>query len=109
MRAHRPHDRRRSERSCRRAAWSGHAYSRARALGCGDAAAGDTGRDAGRNAAVGSIPAGAGDRALTAMAETIPDLRDVARARAYAELKAHSDAILDGIDDEITAMATFAS
>jgi L-methionine (R)-S-oxide reductase len=43
------------------------------------------------------------------MAETIPDLRDVAKSRAYAELKAHSDAILDGIDDEITAMATFAS
>src|SRR3954451_12062146 len=43
------------------------------------------------------------------MAETIPDLRNVAKARAYAELKAHSDAILDGIDDEITAMATFAS
>lgn len=43
------------------------------------------------------------------MAETIPDLRNVAKPRAYAELKAHSDAILDGVDDEITAMATFAS
>jgi L-methionine (R)-S-oxide reductase len=43
------------------------------------------------------------------MAETIPDLRDVARPRAYAELSEHSAAILDGIDDEITAMATFAT
>ena len=43
------------------------------------------------------------------MAETIPDLRSVPRARAYAELKGHSDAILDGIDDEITAMATMAA
>jgi L-methionine (R)-S-oxide reductase len=43
------------------------------------------------------------------MAETIPDLRNVARPRAYAELNAHSEAILDGIDDEITAMATFAT
>jgi GAF domain-containing protein len=43
------------------------------------------------------------------MAETIPDLRNVARPRAYAELNAHSEAILDGIDDEITAMATFAA
>jgi GAF domain-containing protein len=43
------------------------------------------------------------------MAETIPDLRNVAKPRAYAELNAHSDAILDGIDDEITAMATFAT
>jgi L-methionine (R)-S-oxide reductase len=43
------------------------------------------------------------------MAETIPDLRNVAKPRAYAELNAHSDAILAGIDDEITAMATFAT
>ncbi|HEY0528921.1 MAG TPA: GAF domain-containing protein [Gemmatimonadaceae bacterium] len=43
------------------------------------------------------------------MAETIPDLRNVAKPRAYAELNAHSEAILDGIDDEITAMATFAT
>src|SRR3954465_12778492 len=40
------------------------------------------------------------------MAETIPDLRDVPKARAYDELKGHADAILDGVDDEITAMAT---
>jgi GAF domain-containing protein len=43
------------------------------------------------------------------MAETIPDLKDVPKARAYAELKGHSDAILDGIDDEITAMATMSA
>jgi GAF domain-containing protein len=40
------------------------------------------------------------------MAETIPDLRAVPRLHAYAELKDHSDAILHGIDDEVTAMAT---
>ena len=40
------------------------------------------------------------------MAETIPDLRKVPKARAYAELRGHADAILDGVDDEVTAMAT---
>jgi GAF domain-containing protein len=43
------------------------------------------------------------------MAETIPDLRNVPRARAYAELEGHSDAILHGIDDSIAAMATMAT
>jgi L-methionine (R)-S-oxide reductase len=43
------------------------------------------------------------------MAETIPDLKDVPKPRAYAELTAHTEAILDGIDDEITAMSTVAS
>jgi GAF domain-containing protein len=43
------------------------------------------------------------------MAETIPDLRKVPKARAYAELKGHSDAILDGVDDDVTAMATMAT
>jgi len=43
------------------------------------------------------------------MAETIPDLRKVPKARAYAELLGHSDAILDGVDDEVTAMATMAA
>jgi GAF domain-containing protein len=43
------------------------------------------------------------------MPETIPDLRDVPKARAYDELKGHTDAILDGVDDEITAMATIAA
>jgi GAF domain-containing protein len=43
------------------------------------------------------------------MAETIPDLRNVPKARAYGELKGHSDAILDGINDNVAAMATIAS
>jgi GAF domain-containing protein len=43
------------------------------------------------------------------MAETIPDLRKVPKARAYAELRGHSDAILDGVDDEVAAMATMAA
>ncbi len=43
------------------------------------------------------------------MAETIPDLRSVPKARAYAELKGHADAILEGVDDEITAMSTIAT
>jgi L-methionine (R)-S-oxide reductase len=43
------------------------------------------------------------------MAETIPDLRQVPKARAYAELQGHSDAILEGVDDEITTMATLAA
>lgn len=43
------------------------------------------------------------------MAETIPDLRGVPKRRAYAELKGHAEAILDGVDDEITAMATIAA
>jgi GAF domain-containing protein len=43
------------------------------------------------------------------MAETIPDLRNVPKARAYAELKGHSDAILEGVGDDVTAMATMAS
>lgn len=40
------------------------------------------------------------------MAETIPDLRNIPKARAYAELKGHSDAILEGIDDDVSGMAT---
>ena len=40
------------------------------------------------------------------MAEAIPDLRKVPKARAYAELRGHTDAILDGVDDQVTAMAT---
>src|ERR1700693_4846159 len=43
------------------------------------------------------------------MAETIPDLRSVPKARAYAELKGHSDAVLEGIDNDVTAMATMAA
>lgn len=43
------------------------------------------------------------------MAETIPDLRHVPKPRAYEELKGHADAILAGIDDDVTAMATVAA
>lgn len=43
------------------------------------------------------------------MAETIPDLRNVPKDRAYAELQGHSDAILDGVIDEVAAMATISA
>ena len=43
------------------------------------------------------------------MAETIPDLRGVPKSRAYVELKEHSDAILEGVDDEVTGMATISA
>src|SRR5690348_281722 len=43
------------------------------------------------------------------MAETIPDLRGLPKSRAYSELAGHTDAILDGVNDEITAMATISS
>jgi L-methionine (R)-S-oxide reductase len=43
------------------------------------------------------------------MAETIPDLSNVPKARAYAELRGHTDAILEGVDDDVTAMATMAA
>lgn len=43
------------------------------------------------------------------MAEAIPDLRKVPKARAYAELQGHLDAILDGVNDEVAVMATIAA
>jgi L-methionine (R)-S-oxide reductase len=43
------------------------------------------------------------------MAETIPDLRSVPKLRAYSELKGHAEAILEGVTDEVTAMATIAA
>lgn len=43
------------------------------------------------------------------MAEAIPDLRGVPKHRAYSELKGHAEAILDGVSDEVTAMATMAA
>jgi GAF domain-containing protein len=43
------------------------------------------------------------------MAEAIPDLRNVPKPRAYAELKGHMETILDGVDDRVTAMATVAA
>lgn len=43
------------------------------------------------------------------MAETIPDLRDIPRQAAYTELLEQIAAVLDGIDDSITAMATISA
>jgi GAF domain-containing protein len=43
------------------------------------------------------------------MAETIPDLRGIPKARAYKELQGHCGAILDGVADPIAAMATVAT
>ena len=40
------------------------------------------------------------------MAETTIDLRGVPAAEAYAELRGHVEAVLEGIDDDIAAMAT---
>jgi L-methionine (R)-S-oxide reductase len=43
------------------------------------------------------------------MAETIPDLRHVPKSQAYAELKGHFEAILDGVRDPVTAMSTMSA
>ncbi len=43
------------------------------------------------------------------MAETIPDLRGVPKARAYEELHGHCQAILEGGADEVSAMSTIAA
>ena len=43
------------------------------------------------------------------MAEVTLDLRGLPKARAYEELAGHVDAVLDGIRDEIAAMATMAA
>jgi L-methionine (R)-S-oxide reductase len=43
------------------------------------------------------------------MAETIPNLRGIAKPRAYQELQGHAETVLDGISDEIAAMATLSS
>src|SRR4030081_4029668 len=43
------------------------------------------------------------------MAETIPDLRGIPKARAYKELRGPSEAILDGVSDPVAAMATIAA
>ncbi|NOJ81249.1 GAF domain-containing protein [Myxococcus xanthus] len=40
------------------------------------------------------------------MAEVTLDLRGMPKAEAYAELKQHVRAVLEGIDDDITGMAT---
>lgn len=43
------------------------------------------------------------------MAETTLDLRGLPRAEAYAELNAQVEAVLEGIRDEVAAMATIAA
>ena len=43
------------------------------------------------------------------MAETIPDLRGIPKARAYGELNGHCQAILEGIADRVSGMATIAT
>jgi GAF domain-containing protein len=43
------------------------------------------------------------------MAETTIDLRGVPVAEAYAELLGQVDAVLEGIDDDVAAMATISS
>lgn len=43
------------------------------------------------------------------MSETIEDLRAVPRREAYAAIKKNADAILEGLSDEIVAMATIAA
>jgi L-methionine (R)-S-oxide reductase len=40
------------------------------------------------------------------MSETMLDVRDLPKAQAYEQLAQQLNAILDGVDDEITAMAT---
>jgi GAF domain-containing protein len=40
------------------------------------------------------------------MAEVTLDLRDMPKLEAYAELKKHTEAVLEGIRDDIAAMAT---
>lgn len=43
------------------------------------------------------------------MAEVTLDLRGVPKAQAYADLEAHTAAVLEGIDDPIAAMATMSA
>ena len=43
------------------------------------------------------------------MAETTIDLRGIPAAEAYAELRGQTDAVLEGIDDPVAAMATISS
>jgi L-methionine (R)-S-oxide reductase len=43
------------------------------------------------------------------MAELLLDLRDRSKAQAYSDLEAHVEAVLEGIRDEIAAMATMSA
>ena len=56
---------------------------------------------------VGASPHVGGPSVLSrAMAETMLDVRGLPKSEAYAQLEAQLDALLDGMDDEIAAMAT---
>jgi L-methionine (R)-S-oxide reductase len=48
-------------------------------------------------------------QATITMSEVTLDLRALPKPQAYTELSAHIDAVLFGIDDEITAMATISA
>src|SRR5688572_31310534 len=43
------------------------------------------------------------------MAETTIDLSGLPRSQAYAELRGQVDAVLEGVDDEVAAMATISA
>ena len=43
------------------------------------------------------------------MSESIEDLRSLPRGEAYAVIKRNADAILEGVRDDVTAMATIAA
>jgi GAF domain-containing protein len=43
------------------------------------------------------------------MAESIPDLRNEPKDRAYKELYAHATVVLEGIDDSVAAMSTLSA
>ncbi len=43
------------------------------------------------------------------MAETTLDLRGVSKPEAYATLQMHADSVLEGVSDEIAAMATLSA
>lgn len=43
------------------------------------------------------------------MAETTIDLRGLPRTEAYAELRGQAEAVLEGIEDEVAAMATISA
>lgn len=43
------------------------------------------------------------------MSELIEDLRSLPRAEAYAAIRKSADAILDGVNDDVAAMATIAA
>ncbi len=43
------------------------------------------------------------------MSEAIPNLREMARADAYAAIRENADAVLEGVADEVVAMATISA